>query len=133
MLKKIKNRWNRKGGYKELLVIAIPLIISTGSWSLQHFIDRMFLTWYSPEAIAAAFPAGILNFTIISIFLGTAGYVSVFVAQYYGSGDTDGIGPVLWQGLYISVISGIVLIILIPYTEMIFDFIGHEQSIRENE
>ena len=46
----------------------------------------MFLTWYSPEAIAAAMPAGMLNFCIMSLFIGTVGYVNTFVAQYFGSG-----------------------------------------------
>ena len=64
----IKRIWNREGGYKELLVTAFPLIISTATWSLMQFTDRMFLTWYSPEAVAACMPAGILNFTL-SCFL----------------------------------------------------------------
>ncbi len=34
--------------------MAVPLILSTGVWSVLHFVDRMFLAWYSPEAIAAA-------------------------------------------------------------------------------
>jgi len=46
--------------------MAFPLILSTGASSVLHFIDRMFLTWYSPEAIAAAMPGGILNFTVMS-------------------------------------------------------------------
>jgi len=89
-------RWSYEGGYRQVLFIAIPLILSTGAWSVQHFVDRMFLTWYSPEAIAAAMPAGMLNFTIMSLFLGTAGYVNTFVAQYYGVGRYERIGPVLW-------------------------------------
>ena len=57
-MQNLKTRWNDPGGYREVLVIAIPLILSTATWSIQHFVDRMFLTWYSPEAIAAAMPAG---------------------------------------------------------------------------
>ena len=62
---KIRKRWKGEGGYGEVLDIAIPLIISTGTWSVLHFVDRMFLTWYSQEAIAAAMPAGLLSFTIM--------------------------------------------------------------------
>ena len=36
----------------------LPLILSTGSWSLQGFINRMFLVWHSPESLAAAMPGG---------------------------------------------------------------------------
>ncbi|MFC1531834.1 hypothetical protein ACFL7M_00490 [Thermodesulfobacteriota bacterium] len=62
-------RWTTDGGYRQVLVIAIPLILSTGAWSVQHFVDRMFLSWYSPETIAAAMPAGILSFTVMSLFI----------------------------------------------------------------
>ena len=85
MTSTFKNRWYADGGYAELLRIAIPLILSTGSWSLQQFIDRMLLTWYSPNAIAAAMPAGLVNWSVISIFVGTAAYVNTSVAQYYGA------------------------------------------------
>ena len=90
-----------EGGYRQILLIAFPLILSTGSWSLQHFVDRMFLAWYSPAALAASTPAGILNYTLMSLFIGTAGYVSTFVAQYIGAGRDERIGPTVWQGLYV--------------------------------
>ncbi|MCK4297145.1 MAG: MATE family efflux transporter, partial [Candidatus Marinimicrobia bacterium] len=105
----MSNRWYRKGGFKDLLKIAIPLILSTGAWSIQHFVDRMFLTWYSPEAIAAAMPSGMLNFTIMSLFIGTASYVNTFVAQYYGSKKYKNVGPIVWQGIYIAIIGGLTL------------------------
>ena len=50
----VKERWRGEGGYGELLRIAIPMILSMGSWSLMYFVDRMFLTWYSRDALAAA-------------------------------------------------------------------------------
>jgi len=132
-MKYLKNKWNSDGGYREVLVIAIPLILSTATWSIQHFVDRMFLTWYSPETIAAAMPAGMLNFTIISIFMGTAGYVSTFVAQYYGARRYYRIGPALWQGIYISLIGGLVLLCVIPLAEPTFRLIGHSPQIQQHE
>ena len=129
----LKKKWNSDGGYREVLVIAIPLILSTATWSIQHFVDRMFLTWYSPETIAAAMPAGMLNFTIISIFMGTAGYVSTFVAQYYGAGRFYRIGPALWQGIYISLVGGLVLLCIIPLAEPTFRLIGHSPEIQKHE
>ena len=69
------------GGYRELLKIAWPLIISTGSFSLLNFCDRMFLGWYSPEAFRAAVPAGILCFTLLCGFLALAAYANTFVAS----------------------------------------------------
>ncbi len=133
MNNKILYLWERKGGYRELLIIAFPLIISTGVHSIQHFVDRLFLAWYSPEAIAAAMPAGMLNFSLMCVFLGTAGYTSTFVAQYYGSHNYKKIGAVIWNGLYVSLIGGIFILCIIPFAEEIFSIIGHEDSVFKYE
>ncbi len=129
----LKNRWNREAGYREVLVVAIPLILSTASWSVQHFVDRMFLAWYSPETIAAAMPAGMLNFTMVSIFMGTAGYVSTFVAQYFGAKRFHRIGPALWQGVYMSLIGGILILFAIPFAGPVFRLVGHSPQIQHYE
>jgi MATE family multidrug resistance protein len=133
IIQQLKNRWHQDGGYAEVLRIAFPLIISTGTWSVQHFVDRMFLTWYSPEAIAASMPAGMLSFTITCIFIGTASYVGTFVAQYYGAKQFDRCGPSLWQGIYIALIGGTVQIMFIPLAGSIFRIIGHAPEIQECE
>lgn len=127
------NRWLGQGGYREVLQMAIPLVLSTSAWSVQHFVDRMFLTWYSPEAIAAAMPAGILNFAIMSLFIGTASYVGTFVAQYYGAGQYNRIGTALWQGIYMSLIGALVLIFMIPTAPSIFGYFGHDVLVQKYE
>ena len=132
-MQNLKTRWNDPGGYREVLVIAIPLILSTATWSIQHFVDRMFLTWYSPEAIAAAMPAGMLNFSMTSIFMGTAGYLSTFVAQYYGAKRYHRIGPALWQGVYMSLFGGLVIVCAIPFAEPVFRLVGHSPLVQQNE
>ncbi len=130
---KLKERWSRPVGYREILTIAFPLILSTSAWSIQHFVDRMFLTWYSPEAIAAAVPSGVLNFSFMSLFIGTAGYVGTFVAQYYGAHQNHRIGPILWQGIYFAVVAGILLQFWYPWAPAIFKFAGHSAEIQKLE
>ena len=132
-LSRIKDRWSSEGGLREVLILAFPLILSTGSWAVQQFVDRMFLTWYSADAIAAATPSGILNFAVMSLFIGTASYVGTFVAQYYGAGRPERIGPALWQGLYVAILGGAVIMAVIPLAPAVFDFIGHDVAVRENE
>jgi MATE family multidrug resistance protein len=123
------NRWEGEGGYRQLLAVAFPLILSSGAWSLQHFVDRMFLTWYSAEALAAAAPAGILNYTLMSPFIGTAGYVGTFVAQYFGAGRPERIGPSVWQGLYVSLGGAVLMAVCLPLAGPIFGLIGHAPEI----
>ncbi|MCG8569171.1 MAG: MATE family efflux transporter, partial [Spirochaetes bacterium] len=128
--KKFVHLWKREGGYYQLLKLAVPLILSTGTWSILHFIDRMFLTWYSPEAIAAAMPAGILNFTLISIFMGTGNYVATFVAQYFGAKQYEQIGAAIWQGVFLSIIGGFIIMCFSPFSDFIFRIIGHSPELQ---
>jgi MATE family multidrug resistance protein len=130
MINAIKNRWHTRGGYREVLKIAIPLVLSTGSLSIQHFVDRMFLTWYSPEAIAAALPAGLINFSLMSIFIGTAAYVNTFVAQYYGAKRYERIGPAVWQGLYFALIAGLLVLPFHALADHIFSFGRHAPEVQ---
>ena len=64
--------WHRPCGGREVLALAGPLVISTVSFTVMTFIDRMFLTHYSLDAVAAAMPAAMLQFTLISFPLGVA-------------------------------------------------------------
>lgn len=132
-LRKIKSRWEGESGYREVLKIAFPLILSTGSWSLQHFVDRMFLTWYSPESIAASLPAGLVNWTLMSLLIGTAAYVNTFVAQYFGAKKPERIGPSVWQGIYLAVFTLPILAIFYLISDWLFAVIGHEAAVQAQE
>ena len=133
ILSSITDKWSRKNGYKQTLWIAYPLILSTSAFTIQVFIDRMFLSWYSPEAIAAALPTAILSFNIVSFFMGTSQYVGTFVAQYMGAKSPEKIGNILWQGIYFSSLGGVILFILSFMGEPIFNFIGHDPLVKEQQ
>ena len=93
----------------------------------------MFLSWHSPDALAAAMPASILSFTLISIFMGTAGYSNTFIAQYMGAKRPWRVGPSMWQGIYIALLGGMVIAMLSFAARPIFEFIGHDPSVRRLE
>ena len=133
MLMNIKRRWNADGGYRQVLALAVPLILSTGSWSIQSFINRMFLAWHSPDSLAAAMPAGMLNFSIMSIFVNTAGYVSTFAAQYYGAGQDSKVGRMAWQAASIALIGAAANLLLIPAAPAFFCWVGHAPAVQANE
>ena len=128
-----QSRWDGPGGYREVLKLAVPMILSFGSWSLMHFVDRMYLSWYDRDALAAALPAGILSFTLGTFFLGTAGYVNTFVAQYVGAGRPHRVGASVWQGIHFSIASGLLLMGLIPLAPAIFALVGHEPAVQLGE
>lgn len=122
------------GSTRELLAIAVPLVFSSGSLSLMHVIDRIFLTWYSTEALAASMPAGVLHWTVMSIFIGTATYVNTFVAQYEGSGRKDRVVASVWQGVYLAVVGGAcVPAVFAPLCPLIFAAAGHTPVVQALE
>ncbi len=127
------SRWHEPGGYRDVLRMAAPLILSTGSWSLQIFVDRVFLSWYSRDVLAASLPAGMLHFTFSSLFIGTVAYVNTFVAQYWGADRRDRIGPAVWQGIYVGLASGVLILCLMPFSAHFFEWAGHEPRIRALE
>lgn len=130
MFRAIKNRWHSRSGYKEVLVLAIPLIVTTCSGSVQSFIDRIFLANLDSNALAATVPAAMIFFSFVALFMGTAGYVSVFVAQNFGAGDERKIGASVWQGFYIIGPSLLMVIPIFICVEPIFALIGHDPAIQ---
>ncbi len=133
LFKFIKRKWSAKAGYLEFLKIAFPLIISTGAWSIQSFVNRFFLAWHSQDAFAASLPAGTLNFSIMSIFVGTLTYIDVFVSQYYGRKQYRFIGPSIWQSFYLAFLGAFALLSVSFFSQNIFDFIGHAPSVAKEE
>lgn len=121
------------GGYKELFKIAWPLIISTGSFSLLNFCDRMFLGWYSPEAFRAAAPAGILSFTMLCGFIALAAYSNTFVAQNFGAKNYRKCASATVQGLWLSLLSWPVMLALIPVGIFFLKLSGHGAEVYHQE
>ena len=133
MKNKILQYWKGPGGCGEVLALSIPLIISVGANSILMFTDRVFLMWYSADAMAAALQAGIANFAIVSLFLGIVSYVNTFVAQYYGAAAHNRIGSAVWQGIYLSAVTGTLMLLLIPLARPLFLWMGHQKSVFEYE
>jgi MATE family multidrug resistance protein len=121
------------GGYREVLTIAYPLIMSTASMTIMHFVDRVFLSRYAQQAIAAAVPAGVASFTVICLFMGISGYTNAIVAQHYGAQDYEQCSLAVWQGVIFSLVSYLAILLFIPLGPTIFSWAGHSAEVRRLE
>ena len=126
-------RWNQPNGYRQLLAIGLPLVVSMGSQTFMLFTDRVFLAGYSLESIAAALPAGITAFLFVSFFLGVTSYVNVFVAQYTGAGQPEKVAASLWQGIYFSLMAGAAMAVLYFLAPALFAWGGHPPEVQKLE
>jgi MATE family multidrug resistance protein len=123
----------RAGSFHELMTVAIPLILSSGSVTMMITIDRLFLTWYSEDALAASLPAGALHWTIMSAFVGMINYGNAFVAQYEGAGRKDRVAAAVWQGIFLAIAAGLVFLMVIPLAPYFFAAAGHEPAVQRYE
>jgi MATE family multidrug resistance protein len=121
------------GGYRELLRIAWPLILSMGAFTVMQFCDRVFLARSSSVSIQAALPAGVLSWTFVCVFQALAGYAGTFVAQFHGAGDARGCVRATVQGLWLALIAWPLLIALIPLGLWIMRISGHPPAVLAEE
>src|SRR6056297_1276608 len=87
---------------KRLLVIAFPMVISQTSDTLMLFVDRFFLSRVGEEYLAASMSGGLTQFMLGSFFIGTIGYVTAVVAQYYGAGRHEKCAEATFQAVVFS-------------------------------
>lgn len=112
-----------------VLKISIPLILSTSAHTVQLFLDRVFCSWYAPEAMAAAMQAGIASFVAGSLFIGVAGYTNTFVAQYTGAKRDERVGAAVWQGIYFSLAAGVFMALISFAAGPIWRWVGHDPKV----
>ncbi|MCH9621636.1 MAG: hypothetical protein S4CHLAM20_10610 [Chlamydiia bacterium] len=90
-----------KGSFSELLRLTFPLMLFWISTSLAMFVDRLFLSHYSLEALGAAVNAGTMAWGItygLQIF---AEMSQVVIAQYQGAQKNDKLSHPVWQMLWV--------------------------------
>jgi MATE family multidrug resistance protein len=124
---------NTHYSYREITSVSLPLVLSMAATTVMEFTDRVFLANYSIDAIAAAMPAGIAAFLLLTFFTGVANYLNVFIAQYTGAGSFMNIGPCVWQGIYFSAIATLILIGLSFLADPIFQLAGHPEEVQQLE
>src|SRR5262245_4743208 len=121
------------GGSRELLALALPLIVSQGFMTVQVFVDTILLAWHDPREMAASFPAVMWYWLPFGLLQVTAGYVSTFVAQYTGAGRPRRVGPAVWQGLYFALLAGLLFLLMVPVAPQLIAVGGHTPALQTLE
>ena len=89
-----------RGGVWPLLLLAAPLVVSTGCFALTLFVDRTLLLWFDPDAAAAALAAGNLYWTAACLPVMAVGYLSTMISQADGRSQKRAMGPAIWQAIW---------------------------------
>jgi len=123
----------RLGGSRELLALALPLVVSQSFMTVQVFVDTILLSWHDPREMAASFPAVMWYWLAFGLLQVTAGYVSTFVAQYTGAGRSERVGPAVWQGIHFAILAGLLFLLLVPATPYVIAVGGHTPALQTLE
>ncbi|MBW3599853.1 MAG: MATE family efflux transporter [Planctomycetes bacterium] len=121
------------GGSRELLTLALPLVVSQSFMTVQVFLDTILLAWHDPREMAAAFPATMWFWLPFGLLQVTAGYVSTFVAQYTGAGRPERVGPAVWQGIHFSLLAGLLFLAMVPAAPQLIALGGHTPALQSLE
>ncbi|MEE2641768.1 MAG: MATE family efflux transporter [Planctomycetota bacterium] len=124
-----KRIWHQPCGPGEVLAIGLPLVLSTLSYSVMQFCDRLFLSWHSEEEMAAVMSAVVLNWTASCLPIGIASYAATFVAQYCGSRQERNVGPMIWTAMWIGVFFIPLFVVLSVFPERVFRWFGHPEDL----
>jgi multidrug resistance protein, MATE family len=123
----------RPGGSRELLALALPLVVSQSFMTVQVFVDTVLLAWHDPREMAASFPAVMWFWLVFGLLQVTAGYVSTFVAQYTGAGRPERVGPAVWQGIHFAILAGLLFLLMVPAAPFLIAVGGHTPALQALE
>ena len=98
----LAQREGRRSEIRNVIAMAIPVVITTSSRALMDVADYVMITWLpTDDAQAAILPAQILMWSYIVLGLGIVSMVNTFVSQSLGRKEYPECGAYAWQSVYL--------------------------------
>ena len=113
-------KFKKNGDVKDVLVVALPMLLSMSFDTIMTFIDRLFLSKLGPAEMNAALGAGAVQLALTMFFTGAISYTTAMVAQRLGAKKTSDCARVFMQSVYLSLISVPLLYLTIPLGHLAF-------------
>lgn len=114
------SRFKKNGDVKDVLVVALPMLLSMSFDTLMTFIDRLFLSKLGPAEMNAALGAGAVQLALTMFFTGMISYTTVMVAQRLGGKRRWDCARAFMQALYVSLMCVPLLYLTIPLGHVAF-------------
>jgi len=110
----------------DLITIAIPMVVSQGTFAVMIFTDRYFMSQIDPTHIAASLGGGVAAFFSFCFFSGLFSYANALSAQYLGAGDRAKCSRVVTQGWLMTLCCLPLLGIITLLVSGIFEAMDHD-------
>jgi len=124
------NLTSEETSVRYMLKIAAPMVMATISYSLMQFADRIMVSYFSEDSIAAILPASMVSFIPGSFALGVMTTLNTFVSQSLGRGAYKACSNYFWQAVYMGIVFSIVtFFIMWPLAPAIFRMMNQPEAI----
>lgn len=129
MMKKDRTRNITPGGYRQLLGLAYPIMITMISQTLMGLIDTIMVGRLGTSQLGAVGLSSTIIWTFFSFFNGLISSANTFISQDYGAKEYNKIGKTLWHYIYISLFSYVILIVFAPFSRHLLKIIGSSANV----
>ncbi len=116
---------------REIMALATPTILTMLSQTLMWTVDTALIGRVDSVSLAAVGLGGMLTWTAYSLFNNLSRIAGTFVSQSHGRNDPDSVAHYTWQGLYIAIISGLILQVLGYYSYHVLPWTHNPPAVQE--
>ncbi|MDM8006180.1 MAG: MATE family efflux transporter [Phycisphaerae bacterium] len=114
-----------------LFKLAVPNVASTVAQTLMSFTDFVIVSRMpAASAAQAAISSASLTFiTLLAMPMGTMTCVTTMVSQSLGAGRQRDCAAYAWQGIWMSLLYGMGILLLWPFVPGFYQMFGHEPVV----
>ncbi len=116
-----------------LLKLSAPMVAIQTTQVVMQFTDAYMVKWLGADALAAALPAGLFYFIPVAFVMGLLAGINTFVSQCLGKKQLEGCGHYTWQGIFLAVVFGFLILGLWPLAPWIFGWLEHDPEVEALE
>ncbi len=113
----------------EVVRVALPLMVSAGTFSLVLFVDRTLLLRFDGASMSAAMAGGNMFWVLVCLPVGIASMTGAIISQYVGAGEENRIGRFLWQAVWLSLLATPLFVTAAMFATNIFRTFGQPESL----
>jgi multidrug resistance protein, MATE family len=118
----------RQGGIREMISIALPMVVSFACDTVMIFTDRFLLSQLGPTMMNAALGGGVSFYMLITFMFGLTGYTTALAAQYLGARLKENCSKVAAQaGILIVLAWPVIVLLRVPASEL-FTLMGVSEA-----
>jgi putative MATE family efflux protein len=110
--------------------LAYPAIVTMVSQTIMWTVDSAMVGHVGKTELAAVGLGGLMVFTLYSFFIGLSYSINTYVSQSLGARNYSNCARYMWQGLYLGIASGAVILTIRHFNPWTIGVLGPAPEVR---